>query len=81
MHPKVKVSTALTWTGYLPQGKNEVCPRGHLGGAEENLAADFFGVYLGHQILLTENVLLSRISGFISATNVNLIQKPRASQR
>lgn len=64
MHPKVKVSTALTWTGYLPQGKNEVCPRGHLGGAEENLAADFFGVYLEHQILLTENICQGYLVSF-----------------
>lgn len=52
-------------TGCLPQGKNEASPRGHLGGAEENAAADFFCVYPGHQIELTAHVFLSRISGFI----------------
>lgn len=72
---------ACTRTGCLPKGKDEASPRGCLGGAEENPAADFFCVYLGHQILLTTPVFLSRISGFISATNVNLILKARASQR
>lgn len=46
MYPKGKVSMAPTWTGCLPQGKNEASPRGHLGGAEENPAADFFFVFI-----------------------------------
>lgn len=35
---------ACTWTGTgcLPKGKDEASPRGCLGGAEENPAADFF---------------------------------------
>lgn len=49
---------AHTCTGCLPQRKNEASPRGHLGGAEENAAADFFCVYPGHQIELTAHVFL-----------------------